>query len=53
MYLKFGSAAASNTSFTVILGPGAAFVDDNLGYTGALTAILSTGTGNAQITELT
>jgi hypothetical protein len=51
MYLKFGTTASS-TSYTYRLVSNAV-VEIAFGYTGRIDAILNTGSGNAQITELT
>lgn len=52
MYLKFGSAASA-TSFTVFLGPGAYYELPEPIYTGIVTGIWTVATGNARVTELT
>lgn len=51
MYLKFGATAAS-TDYTVALAAGSTYESLIDGYTGRLDAILSTGSGFAQVTEL-
>jgi hypothetical protein len=56
MYLKLGTSA-STTSYTVTLaGAGAApfsYYEIPFGYTGAITAVWSSATGNARVTEVT
>ena len=51
LYIKFG-ATASTTSYTVLV-PAAGYYEVPFDYTGAIDGILDSGTGNAQITELT
>jgi hypothetical protein len=51
MFLKLG-VTASNTSYTVLLAAKGYF-EVPFDYTGEIDAILSSSTGNAQITELT
>lgn len=53
-YLKFGSAASS-TSFTYLLAPGAIWELQSGGarYTGIVTGIWTSAAGNARVTELT
>jgi hypothetical protein len=51
LYLKLG-ASASTTSFTIKLAAGD-YYEVPFGYTGAVTGIWSSATGNARITELT
>lgn len=53
LYLKFGSAA-STTSFTYLLAAAATFeTQASPCYTGIITGIWATATGNARTTELT
>ena len=49
LYVRFGSAAAVATDFTLLIPTQTGQVIE--GYGGPLTGILDTGTGNAQITE--
>ena len=53
-YLKFGSAASA-TSFTYLLAGGATWEMQSGGarYTGIVTGIWTSATGNARVTELT
>lgn len=50
LYLRFGSAAASATDFTVQLAAGASWENPAPFYSGPIQGILSTGTGNANVT---
>jgi hypothetical protein len=53
LYLKYGSAA-SLTSYTYSVTPGATWeMPSNVRYTGIITGMWSSATGNARITELT
>ena len=49
LYVKYG-ATASSVDWTVQLAPGSVLDED--AYTGRIDAVLSTGTGAAQVTEL-
>jgi hypothetical protein len=49
LYVKFGTTASA-TDYSYLLYPNDTLVADR--YTGRIDGILSTGTGNAQITEL-
>lgn len=53
LYLKFGSAAASNTSYTVQLAAGAYYEFPQPVYGGAVTGIWASANGNARTTEVT
>ncbi len=50
LYLRFGSAAASATDYTLQLAAGAAWENTAPFYSGPIQGILSTGTGNANVT---
>ena len=50
LYVKFG-ATATSTDFTVKIAGGGYFELPSPMYTGAITGILDTGTGNAQVTS--
>jgi hypothetical protein len=50
MYLRFGSGAASSTDFTAQVAAGGAWECPQPVYSGQVTAILASGTGNAQVT---
>lgn len=50
-YVSLGSGAATTTAYSFQLKAGQAW--EAVGYTGAITAITSTGTGNIQRTEVT
>lgn len=53
LYVALGTAAASVTSFTVIVAPGG-FYEVAYGYTGQIRGIWAAGpTGSARVTELT
>lgn len=56
LYLKFGSTA-STTSYTVVLAGAAsapfAYYEVPFGYTGIITGIWASATGNARVTEVT
>jgi hypothetical protein len=52
MYLAF-AATASTTSYTFQLAPQQGYTLDSILYNGALSAVWSSATGNARITELT
>jgi hypothetical protein len=47
------AATATSTAFTVIIGKNSQWQSDLNGYTGVISGILSNGTGNARITEVT
>jgi hypothetical protein len=49
LYVSFGSSA-STTSYVTQVFPGATLFVDN--YTGQISGVLATGSGNAQVTEL-
>ena len=51
-YVKFG-ATATVTTYTIKLTAGQVYESGPLVYTGDIHAILASGTGSAQITELT
>lgn len=51
LYLKFGTTA-STTSYTVLLAA-SAYYEVPFGYTGILTGIWVSATGNARVTEIT
>lgn len=51
MFLKLGTTASS-TSFTIRMAPQSHY-EVPFGYTGRIDGILSSGTGNARVTELT
>lgn len=53
LYLAYGATAASATSYTVQLAPGAYWEMPSPLYTGAMTGIWASANGNARITELT
>ncbi len=50
LYLRFGTTAASATDFTVSIAAGAAWESPAPFYSGPIQGILSTGTGNANVT---
>lgn len=50
LYLRFGTAAASATDYTVQLAAGAVFEMSTAPYGGAIQGILASGTGNAVVT---
>lgn len=53
LYVKYG-ATASSTSFTYLVAAGATLeLPTNAIYTGIITGIWTSATGNARITELT
>jgi hypothetical protein len=52
LYVKFG-VTASATDYTIALGPMSLYESPIGGYTGRVDAVLSTGSSNAQVTELT
>jgi hypothetical protein len=53
LYVKLGSAASS-TSFTVLMLPGAYYeLPIQRMYTGIITGVWASATGNARVTELT
>jgi len=52
LYLAF-AATASTTAFTKLLGAGAQYETPLDGYTGAISGIWSSASGNARITEIT
>lgn len=51
LYVKLGTGAAA-TDYTYAM-PASGYYEVPYGYTGAVTGILASGTGNAQVTELT
>lgn len=51
LYVKFGSTASS-TSYTVLMQP-QSYYEVPGGYTGIITGIWASATGNARVTELT
>lgn len=51
LYVRFGSGAASSTDYTLLLNPNDVHIEDK--YTGQMTAIMASGSGNAQVTEVT
>jgi len=53
LYLKFGTAAASTTSYTVQLVAGAYYEFTQPLYGGAVTGIWASANGNARTTEVT
>ena len=53
LYLKFGSGAASTTSYTVQLAAGAYYEFPQPVYGGAVTGIWASANGNARTTEVT
>lgn len=57
LYLRMGSSAASATDFTVPLAPTTGgiggYFEIPAGYTGQITGIWSSATGNARVTEYT
>ncbi|HNP72988.1 MAG TPA: hypothetical protein PLO33_10805 [Kouleothrix sp.] len=52
LYLDCTGGTASSTSFSYFVAPGAT-VEIPAGYTGAITGIWSSATGNARVTEFT
>jgi hypothetical protein len=51
LYVNLGSGASA-TNYTYAM-PASAYYELPYGYTGIVTATLATGSGNAQVTELT
>lgn len=51
LYVKLGSGATS-TDYTYAL-PASGYYEIPYGYTGIVTGVLASGTGNAQVTEFT
>lgn len=51
LYVKLGPAATA-TDYSYAM-PASGYYEVPYGYTGAVTGILASGTGNAQVTELT
>lgn len=59
IFVKFGSGATTS-SFSFILpagtasndGTGGVFTEDTLSYTGVITAVVSSGTADIQVTEI-
>lgn len=52
LFLALGTAAASTTSYTTIVAPGA-YYELPIRFTGQIRGIWSVATGNARVTELT
>ena len=52
LYIAF-AATASATSYTIPLAGGSSIILPLNGYTGLITAVLSAGTGNVRVTEVT
>ncbi len=50
LYLRFGSAAASATDFTIALAAGTQYEMPPPFYSGPIQGILASGTGNANVT---
>lgn len=50
LFVRLSSSAASATAFAYKVAAGATVIEDK--YTGVITGILDSGTGNAQITEV-
>lgn len=50
LYLRFGSAAASSTDFSVSLAAGASFTCPVPVYAGPIQGILASSTGTARVT---
>ncbi len=50
LYLRFGSAAASATDYTIALAAGASYEMPPPFYSGPIQGILASGTGNANVT---
>lgn len=53
LYLKFGSGAASTSSYTVQIAAGGYYEFPSPVYTGACTGIWAAANGNARVTEVT
>jgi hypothetical protein len=51
LYVLFGNATVSSTLHSVSLAAGDRYVEDK--YTGIVTGVLASGTGNAMVTEIT
>ena len=52
LYLRFGSAAASSTDYTVALAAtGGTYVAPDNAYSGTITGILASGVGFARVTS--
>ena len=51
LYLRFGSAAASATDYSIELAAGATWEAPDSPYSGTITGILASGTGTARVTS--